>query len=180
MFETQKIKWFRRLIPLTAIILVSGCSVAEISVTQKGLPKVYKDYNDTYVIKRDIQISLFQLYNYTDTPDAGKRAANILQGVLEAKGYKVIPHYKKRIVSFKRAKKMAKKDGSRYFMLGGVSEWRYKNGIDSEPVVSLRLSLYKTKKGKLVWSATGSDGNWGNDSLGYTAQCLMNEMMQKE
>ena len=176
----QKIKWFDVVVGFFIVIGMGGCSVAEISVTQKGLPKVYKDYNDTYVIKRDIQISLFQLYNYTDTPEAGKRAANILQGVLEAKGYKVIPHYKKRIVSFKRAKKIAKKDGSRYFMLGGVSEWRYKNGIDSEPVVSLRLSLYKTKKGKLVWSATGSDGNWGNDSLGYTAQCLMNEMMDKE
>ena len=161
-------------------ITISGCSVAEISVTQKGLPKVYKDYNDTYVMKRNIQISLFQLYNYTDTPEAGKRAANILEGVLEARGYKVIPHYKKRIVSLRRAKKIAKKDGSHYFMVGGVSEWRYKNGIDSEPVVSLRLSLYRTKKGKLVWSATGSDGNWGNDSLGYTAQCLMNEMMEKE
>ncbi len=176
----KKIGWFKVAIVFSITLLWHGCSVAEIAVTQKGLPKVYKDYNDSYVIKRRIQISLFQLNNYTDTPEAGKKAANILQGILEAKGYKVIPHYKKRIVSFKRAKKIAKKDRSRYFMMGGVTEWRYKNGIDSEPVVSVRLSLYRTKKGKLIWSATGSDGNWGNDSLSYTAQCLMTEMIEKE
>ncbi len=69
--------------------------------------------------------------------------------------------------------------GCGYFMTGGVSEWRYKNGIDGEPVVSLRLTLYNASTGRAVWSATGSAGNWGNDTLGRTAQALIEEMVKK-
>jgi hypothetical protein len=38
------------------------------------------------------------------------------------------------------------------------------------------MSLYKTKNAKLVWSATGSDSDWGNASIGTTAQDLIDEM----
>ncbi len=167
----------------TLIILsmfVVGCSTAVVTQTKKSLPKVYGDVNGTYQKKNDVEISLFRLNNYTDTPRAGMRAANIVEGILLTKGYKIQNHIKdKKALSFKKAKEVAKDDGSNYFLYGGISEWRYKTGIDGEPAISLQLSLYKAKNGKLVWSATGSDSDWGNGSLGTTAQNLIKSMMNK-
>jgi hypothetical protein len=105
------------------------------------------------------------------------RASNIVEGILKARGYDVTSHLKDKLPSIKKARKIAKADGSKFFMYGGVSEWRYKTGIDGEPAVSLQLSLYKTKNKKLVWSSTGSDSDWGNASIGTTAQDLIDEMI---
>ena len=160
---------------LVAMIL-TGCSTSSLIVTQKGLPVVY-EVKANQKIKNDISISLFRLNNYTDTPRAGMRAGNIIDGILKAKEYRVHSHLKENISLLKKAKKIATEDGSKYFMFGGVSEWRYKTGIDGEPAVSLQLSLYKTKSAKLVWSATASDSDWGNASIGTTAQDLLEEMM---
>jgi hypothetical protein len=160
------------------ILLFSvGCSTASIVTTEKLLPAVYEDVNGTYEKKNDITISLFRLNNYTDTPRAGMRASNLIEGILLTKGYNIKSHLKDKIPSMKKARKIAKEDGSKYFMYGGVSEWRYKTGIDGEPAVSFQVSLYKTKKSKLVWSATASDSDWGNASIGTTAQDLLAEMM---
>ncbi len=159
------------------IVLVGGCSTASLVTTEKSLPALYKDINDTHRIKNDVSVSLFRLNNYTDTPRAGMRAASILEGILLTKGYDISSHINDKKVSLKKAKKIAKEDGSKYFMYGGISEWRYKTGIDGEPAVSLQCSLYKTKNGNLVWSATGSDSDWGNASIGTTAQDLLSEMI---
>ncbi len=157
-------------------LFVSGCSTAVISTTYKSLPKVYEDHNATHDKKNSIKVTLFRLNNYTDTPRAGLRASNILEGMLITKGYKVTTHIDEKTPSLKKAKKIAKSDKSKYFMYGGVSEWRYKTGIDGEPAVSLQITLYKTKNAKKEWSATGSDSDWGNASIGTTAQNLIDEM----
>jgi hypothetical protein len=170
-------KIFKTAILATVVLLASGCSTASIVMTEKPLPSLYQDINETHTRKVDVTVSLFRLNNYTDTPRAGMRAASILEGMLLKKGYKVTNHITSKAVSLKKAKKIAKADGSEYFMYGGVSEWRYKTGIDGEPAVSLKCSLYKTKGTKLVWSATGSDSDWGNASIGTTAQDLLSEMI---
>ena len=162
---------------LALVFIMVGCSTSSLITTEKSMPEVYQDQNATHEKKNDVTISLFRLNNYTDTPRAGMRASNIVEGILLAKGYKVNSHLKDKLPNMKKARKIAKDDGSKYFMYGGVSEWRYKTGIDGEPAVSIQLSLYKTKKSKLVWSATGSDSDWGNASIGTTAQDLLDEMM---
>jgi len=168
------------LIILVSATLMIGCSTNHIVSTYKSLPKVYFDYNATHLKKKIIKVSVFRLNNYTDTPRAGMRAANILEGILVSRGYKVVSHIYDKVPSIKKAKKIAKKDKSKYFMYGGVSEWRYKTGIDGEPAVSLQLTLYKTKKAKKVWSATGANSDWGNGSIGETAQDLIEEMMNSK
>jgi len=162
-----------------ATILMVGCSSTSLIVTRKKLPSVYVDFNATSQIKKDIKISLFRLDNYTDTPRAGLRAVNIVEGILLAKGYDVTTHLSKDKYTFKKARKEAKEDDAKYLLIGGVSEWRYKTGIDGEPAVSIKLNLYKTKSEKLVWSATGADSDWGNGSIGTTAQNLVETMMGK-
>jgi len=162
---------------LALVFIIAGCSTSSLITTDKSMPEVYEDKNETHEKKNDVTVSLFRLNNYTDTPRAGMRASNIIEGILLARGYKITSHLKDKIPSMKKARKIAKEDGSKYFMYGGVSEWRYKTGIDGEPAVSLQLSLYKAKNSKLVWSATGSDSDWGNASIGTTAQDLLSDML---
>jgi len=162
---------------IALLLVVVGCSTSTLIATQKSMPAVYEDVNDTHEEKKSIKISLFRLNNYTDTPRAGMRASNLVEGVLRARGYDITSHLKDKLPSMKKARKIAKSDGSKFFMYGGVSEWRYKTGIDGEPAVSLQLSLYKVKNKKLVWSSTASDSDWGNASIGTTAQDLIDEML---
>ncbi len=162
-----------------ATLFIAGCSSTAMIATNKELPQVYVDVNKTHQIKNDIQITLVKLNNYTDTPRAGQRATNIVEGILLAKGYNIQSHIATTKASIKEVQKVAKKDGSKYFLTGGVSEWRYKTGIDGEPAVSLQLSLYKTQNAKLVWSATGADSDWGTGSIGTTAQNLIEKMTAK-
>ncbi len=151
---------------ITSIILLTACSTTALVNTKNNLP----DSNQT------AQISLFELNNYTDTPRAGMRATNIVEGILLAQGYHLKTHLNQKIDSLEDAQDSAQKDHSEYFLIGGISEWRYKTGIDGEPAVSLQLSLYNTQSAKLVWSATGSDSDWGNSSIGSTAQNLIEQM----
>ena len=158
-------------------VLFAGCSSTALITSEKSLPKVYVDVNGTHEEKQDVTVTLFKLNNYTDTPRAGMRASNILEGILLSKGYNVTSHISGKLPTIKKARKVAKEDGSKYFIYGGVSEWRYKTGIDGEPAVSMQVSLYKTKNANLVWTATGSDSDWGNASVGTTAQDLLLDMM---
>ena len=151
---------------ITSALLFSACSTTALINTQNQLP----DTNQT------VSISLFELNNYTDTPRAGMRATNLVEGLLLARGYKLKTHLNQKIDSLEDAQDSAQEDHSEYFLIGGISEWRYKTGIDGEPAVSLQLSLYHTKDAKLVWSATGSDSDWGNGSIGSTAQNLIEQM----
>ena len=169
----------KRIVLAATTLLFIGCSSTSLVSTQKSLPRVYVDKNASYELKKDVKVSVFKLNNYTDTPRAGMRSANIVKGILLSKGYRIKSHIYDDVYTLKKAKKVAKKDKSKYFVIGGVSEWRYKTGIDGEPAVSLQLSMYKTKGSKLVWSATGSDSDWGNGSIGTTAQNLVEMMMTK-
>ncbi len=171
-------KFFQHIIFALLVLLIAGCSSFTIITSEESLPKVYVDINATHEEKRDVTVTLFKLNNYTDTPRAGMRASNILEGLLLAKGYKIKSHIIEKVPSIKKARKIAKGDSSKYYLYGGVSEWRYKTGIDGEPAVSVQCSLYKTKNAKLVWSAVASDSDWGNASIGTTAQKLFFEMMR--
>ena len=159
-----------RLIGLAIVlVLFVGCSSRTLVYTNNNLPQVEES--------KDISVSLFMLNNYTDTPRAGMRSSNIIEGILLSKGYIVDNHIMSETVELKAAQIIAEKENTNYFFIGGVSEWRYKTGIDGEPAVSLQCSMYETNTSKLVWSATGADSDWGVGSIGTTAQDLLETMM---
>ncbi len=157
------------LLLITIAFLFTACSTTALINTQNQLPSTDNTTN----------ISLFELNNYTDTPRAGMRATNLVEGILLARGYKLNTHLNQKVDSLEDAQNSAQEERSKYFLIGGISEWRYKTGIDGEPAVSLQLSLYRTQDAKLIWSATGSDSDWGNGSIGSTAQKLIEQMMNK-
>jgi len=125
--------------------------------------------------KEAYKIVLLPLVNYTDTPHAGSRASNLIAGVLRAYGYSVT--LKESSEFSQKALKKARQEGATYLLHGGVSEWRYKTGIDGEAAVSLMLTLVDTQSGSVVWSATASDTSWNNSSLGTVAQKLIEKMI---
>lgn len=154
----------QKIILSLSVVLLAGCSSASLVKSEQKLEQTGS-------------VSLFQLHNYTDTPRAGMRSANIVEGILLAKGFHVKSHIQEDSVSFSKAQSVAKRDKSESFIIGGVSEWRYKTGIDGEPAVSLQLSMYNTNSGEIEWSATGADSDWGTGSIGTTAQKLIQNMM---
>ena len=160
---------------ITIFTFLTGCSTTALIKTQNNIPKLYKDINATQEEK--LTLTLFRLSNYTDTPRAGMRAANILEGILQTKSFEVNSHIEMKIPTKEEAREIAFKDGSIYYMYGGVSEWRYKTGIDGEPAVSLVCAIYKTEDASLLWSATGADSDWGNASIGVVAQNLLEDML---
>jgi len=164
--QIQKLFFF--LFTIFFFLTFVGCSSKKVTVSKHPLPKITEKSIPT--------IMLFPLQNYTDTPRAGMRASNIVEGILSAEGYKLI--YYPSEISRENAAKLAKEKQSNYYMLGAVSEWRYKTGIDGEPAVSFRLALYDTKTDKLIWSGMGSNNDWGNGSIGTTAQTLIEEMFK--
>lgn len=153
---------------LTALFFVGGCSQIEVS-------------SATHMrsIDRSQSIALYALDNYTDTPRAGMRASNIVEGLLLAKGYQIDNRInsdtRKMTQQQKRSDALKRKNG--YMFIGGVSEWRYKTGIDGEPAVSLQFKLVDVKTGAVKWSAVASDSSWGNASIGSVAQDLITSMM---
>jgi len=157
-----------KIIYAAALVLILGaCSRLEVS-TGSVLP----DTNQTK------SITLFALDNYTDTPQAGMRASNLIEGILHAGGYKVVNAVSLGNKSLNEKIQIAKSKGSDYMLTGGVSEWRYKTGIDGEPAVSLHCKLVEVTSSKVVWSSTASSNDWGNASIGTTAQEMIEIMFQ--
>jgi hypothetical protein len=148
-------------------LFLTACNDAQIT-SNNSLSKI--DSTGTIVI--------YSMNNYTDTPHAGMRAANIAEGILLSKGYSVKSRIDESLSHLKFSEKLsrARNSGAKYLLSGGVSEWRYKTGIDGEPAVSLHLKIVNTSNGKVVWSATGSDSSWGNTSIGVLAQELLSSM----
>jgi len=129
---------------------------------------------------KDISIMLFALDNYTVTPQAGLTTANILEGVLISKGFTVITAFNETANSLEERLEIAKEKGTRFIMLGGLSAWRYKTGIDGEPAVSLQLKLIDVQTALVTWSATASGHDWGNSTIGGVGQNIIDSMREYE
>ena len=160
----------KKIIVVALAVFFSGCSV--ISTMNTALPEHQES-------TKGVSIAVFALENYTDTPQAGERSANLVEGELLSIEYDVINMIETKETTLEAKLKRAKEAKAEYILLGAVSEWRYKTGIDGEAAVSLQLKLIDTKTSKIVWSATASDSSWGSASIGTTAQSLINAMLSE-
>ena len=160
----MKVKYF---LALFLIVGLMGCTRNHIT-SKSTLP----------VPDPSKSITLFLLANYTTSPQAGARAANLIDGILVERGYKVITEFTKNQSDLEQQLMIAKKNGSRFLFTGGVTEWRYKTGIDGEPAVSLQLKLIDVATGNIAWNSVASADDWGSGSVGKTAQIMLEEMLQ--
>ncbi|MBD3801347.1 MAG: penicillin-binding protein activator LpoB [Campylobacterales bacterium] len=149
------------------LVMVGGCSTQTITFSAPKLP-----------LKSGERIAVFALENYTQTPQAGKRAANLIGSRLAAGGFTVVNMIDGEAADDNARRELARKSDAAYYLDGGVSEWQYKTGIDGEPAVSLTLRLHDGVSGDTLWSVSGSRSEWGNGSIGNTAQLLINELLR--
>jgi len=146
----------------------------------------------TMVNKQDVKLSLDKKYavasfwNYTETPMAGLRASTIVESVLAKKGISLysliegseeIANADSKKAFLKAKKEEAKRLGAEYLVFGNVQEWRYKTGIDGEPVVSFSMNVVDLSNNKVVFSGVGAKSAWGHKSIGIVAQEIAQELI---
>jgi len=122
--------------------------------------------------------------NHSDTPEAGKRAADIAATLMRSKGINHVEESYTQdssnvLSGLDQQKKLqeaiawGRQKKYRYGFSGSVQEWRYKSGLDSEPAVGVTLKVIDLNDGKVLWSASGSKTGWGRSSVSGTGHELM-------
>ncbi|SFV56677.1 Extracellular Matrix protein PelC [hydrothermal vent metagenome] len=144
--------------------------------------------------KKDIELPLNKKYaiasfwNYTETPMAGLRVATIVESVLAKNsvalsslisGSEEMESVKSKEDFLKAKKEKAKVLGAKYLIMGDVQEWRYKTGIDGEPVVSFSIYIIDLQNDKVVFNGVGAKSAWGYKSIGIVAQEIAQELIPK-
>lgn len=132
-------------------------------------------------------LAVLPISNYTETPDAGQRAQSIAQSILHQKGFTGMQAYPNsdggsliggnNEQARTQALEWARNTGAHYALSGSVQEWRYKVGVDGEPVVGLTFNLIDLKNGAIVWSATGSRSGWSRSSVAGVGQALIGQLL---
>ena len=136
----------------------------------------------------DDSMAVLPISNHTETPEAGRRARSIAQSILYQNGFTHLQQYQQdgtpdllmaggadRVQQ--QALSWAQSSGARYALTGSVEEWRYKVGLDGEPVVGVTLNLIDLSDASVVWTATGSRSGWSRSSLSGVAQTLIKDML---
>ena len=123
--------------------------------------------------------------NHTETPQAGSRAAAIIEAVLRTHGFGNVERAPQPSVetlfeaappALDKSLAWAASAGVRYALTGTVTEWRYKVGVDGEPAVGLTLQVFDVTGGKVVWSATGGRSGFSREALSAVAQKLARDL----
>ncbi len=120
-------------------------------------------------LARGAQWGLVPLLNYSQAPQAGERAEQILLSVLAEEGvrprlYPAQPQGDLQLVDDRerqqRALDWARQQKLAYVVTGSVEEWQYKNGLDGEPAVGVSLQVLEPASGRVLWSTSGARAGW--------------------
>lgn len=166
------IRWSMALV--ASAILLAGCG----SIRQTAAPSLAA--NDA--------VAIAPIANFTETPAAGGSAAAIAATVLRANGLtdvRIAPVEGSGNAMFDTAQRdtgerrlaWAREQHVKYVLAGAVEEWRYKVGVDGEPVAGLTFELVDVESGKVVWSAAGTKSGWSRSSLSSVAGSLIGGLL---
>jgi TolB-like protein len=156
-------------------MLLAGCSTMEVG-------------NHAPALTKSDHLVVLPIDNYTEVPDAGLRVQSIAQSILLQKGFadvqrRTVDNEANALVgadsdrSVVQALDWARSTGAQYALSGSVQEWRYKVGVDGEPVAGVTFNLFDLKSGAVVWSATGSRSGWSRSSLAGVGQALIADLL---
>lgn len=163
---------------ITSLLALTGCS--KTTITRAG-PKQLNRHSNWMV---------FPFANLTETPDAGSRAKVITANLLQIKGPQSVQQYakprsKKQLLQVAeqpltkpQVMSYAMHHHINYAVVGSVTEWRYKVGLDGEPSVGLTMQVIEIPTGKIIWSAVGSKVGSSRSGLGQTAQTLIAKLIK--
>ena len=129
--------------------------------------------------------------NYTQTPMAGVSAKDITTALLQSKGIHNLANYAAKSkakqsllpgtepqLSAQQIMNWASAHHVRYVLDGSVNEWRYKVGIDGEPVAAVTMRLWDAQLGRVIWRSAASTSGKSRQSLGYVAQRLLSNSLR--
>lgn len=171
----QRFLQTRQLVALGALLFVSGCATLDHSTPAAAL-------------SRSASWVILPVANQADTPQAGMRLETLLDNHLRSRGVQTVQTYPASLepallldpserASREQAMQWAKSQGARYGITGSVSEWRYKTGVDGEPVVGISLQIVQIDDGVVVYSASGAKSGWSREALSAVAQKLTRELL---
>jgi len=142
--------------------------------------------NETILPKNE-KYAISPFWNYTDTPKAGLSASTIVESIISNKVnklYSLIDKYtqddndnKENFLN--QQKEEARALGVSYLIVGDVQEWRYKTGVDGEPVVSYSIKIIDLNNNRTVFNSVGAKSGWGHKSIGVVAQEIADEIIPK-
>lgn len=132
--------------------------------------------------------ALLPVANNTETPQAGLSAESIVEHHLLTRGLARLQRYPAALTRDslfepterklgEEALKWAREQGVRYAITGSVEEWRYKVGLDGEPVAAVTLRVIDVGSGRVVWSASGARSGWSRDGLSAVAHQLVGQLV---
>jgi hypothetical protein len=165
------------LLLMLGIALLSGCTT--LKQAERGTP-----------LQSNTEWVLLPFINNTETPYAAERAEAITQALLYAGGVQKVTMAKIELKEddllpdrgtrrYRQGLEWATTKGMRYAVTGTVNEWRYKVGLDGEPVVGMTLLVMDLPTGNVLWSGSAGRSGWSRDALSSVAQQLLQSLIDK-
>ncbi|WP_437880229.1 penicillin-binding protein activator LpoB [Pseudomonas sp. LRF_L74] len=142
---------------------------------------------DSPALPASAQWGIVPVVNFSQAPQAGERAEQILLSVLGEEGlqprmYPAVNQGDDVPLLDDRERQRAALDWAReqkldYVVTGSVEEWQYKNGLDGEPAVGISLQVIEPASGRIVWSNSGARSGWSRESLAGNAQKVLRKLV---
>lgn len=160
---------------VTGLLLLAGCSTLH-QGTRAAVPQA-----ETWAV--------IPFVNNTETPFAAERAEAISTALLYARGVQRVvtapldPAADTEALPDRGLKRReaglewAKKQNIRYALVGTVTEWRYKVGLDGEPVAGMTLQLVDLKDDKVLWSGSAGKSGWSREAVSAVAQQVLEQLI---
>ncbi|GEB69723.1 MULTISPECIES: hypothetical protein [Pseudoalteromonas] len=163
---------FRLIIPCL-VLLLSACTTSRVA--------------DDVELNPSATVALLPLVNHAQTPLAGERAEDILASIWQQNKLPALiraPRVNTKELPplddqyrLDNAMQWLSTQQADYVLSGSIEEWRYKAGLDGEPVVALTLSLSVNGQTTPVWTGTIAKSGWGRDSIAATAQDVIADLI---
>ncbi|CDZ78063.1 hypothetical protein BN59_02360 [Legionella massiliensis] len=147
------------------------------------------DVSNQMLIPANAPIGVAAFANHSSTPLANRQVESMVVGLLQTRGFRNIKHYehskscakllycpdesqtKAQILRWARANHLV------YVFTGAANEWRYKVGLDGEPVAGATLSAINVRTGRTEWTGVGSTIGGSRSGLDEVGQSMLNSIL---
>ncbi|MGB4598843.1 MAG: penicillin-binding protein activator LpoB [Trichlorobacter sp.] len=165
----------RLLLIMLGLLAVTGCTTLHQDMREAAPQK------ETWVV--------LPFVNNTETPFAAERAEAITAALLYARGVQRVVTAPLDVAADVEALpdrglrrreaglEWAKKQNIRYAVIGTVTEWRYKVGLDGEPVSGMTLQLVDLSNGAVLWSGSSARSGWSREAVSAVAQQVLEKLI---
>lgn len=173
----------RIVITILTLLLLVACSSVKTNIA----------HSPSTELSKEAKYGIIPFSNHTTTPMAGQKATAMLTAILHSF------HINQFVVfnpddslsadnnsmlsseapNRKQMLAWAKQENIQYLIIGSVNEWRYKVGLDGEPVASMSLHILQVSNSQIISSAAGSKKGSSRSALSAIGQELIEQLLQE-